>query len=101
TGMHSMRWSREQAVRYMADGMGDQDSSAITEIERYCVWPGQACSYMVGKLTWLRLRERSRQALGSKFDIKKFHDTGLLSGPMPLEVLDRHYAEWTTAQARA
>ncbi|MFB2350938.1 DUF885 family protein, partial [Priestia megaterium] len=57
-------------------------------IERYCVWPGQACSYMVGKMTWLGARERARKALGRKFDIRKFHDAGLLAGGTPLTVLD-------------
>ena len=59
-----------------------------TEVERYCVWPGQACSYMVGKLTWLRLREKAKAALGARFDIREFHDAGLLAGAMPLEVLE-------------
>ncbi|MDB5458236.1 MAG: hypothetical protein JWP92_3821 [Caulobacter sp.] len=88
SGMHHKRWSREQAVKYMADAMGDEESGTITEIERYCVWPGQACSYMVGKIVWLRARERAKKALGKKFDIRKFHDAGLLSGMTPLTVLD-------------
>ncbi len=88
TGMHAKRWSREQAIKYMVDVLGDQESSAVTEIERYVVWPGQACSYMVGKLTWLRLRDRARKAMGPRFDIRRFHDAGLLSGAMPLKVLE-------------
>src|SRR5580658_8256907 len=52
TGMHSKRWTREQAVRYYVDTLGDPDTAAITEVERYCVWPGQACTYMLGKLTF-------------------------------------------------
>lgn len=89
SGMHHKKWSREQAVKYMAETMGDEESGAITEIERYVVWPGQACSYMIGKITWLRARERAKKALGKKFDIRKFHDAGLLSGMTPLTVLDR------------
>jgi uncharacterized protein (DUF885 family) len=88
TGLHDLRWSREKAVAYFVDHLGDQDSSAITEVERYCVEPGQACSYMVGKLTWLRLRERARAALGPRFDIRQFHDAALLNGAMPLAVLE-------------
>jgi uncharacterized protein (DUF885 family) len=88
TGLHSQNWSREQAIRYYVDQLGDQDASATTEVERYCVWPGQACSYMLGKLDWLRLRAKARTALGPRFDIRKFHDAGLLSGAMPLGVLD-------------
>ena len=88
TGLHAMRWSREQAISYYIDTLGTPESSVVTEVERYCVWPGQACSYMVGKLTWLRLREQAKQALGDRFDIREFHDAGLLSGAMPLTVLD-------------
>ena len=89
SGMHHKRWSREQAVKYFVDNIGDAEASAITEVERYCVWPGQACSYMVGKITWMDARARAKKALGRKFDIRKFHDAGLLSGGTPLTVLDQ------------
>ncbi|MBC6982360.1 DUF885 family protein [Caulobacter sp. 17J80-11] len=99
SGMHAKRWSREQAVRYNVDTLGDPEASAITEIERYCVWPGQACSYMVGKMTWLRLREAAKAKLGPKFDIRGFHDAGLLAGAMPLEVLERVIGDWAASRA--
>ncbi len=89
TGMHHSRWTREQAVAYFSDHLGDPESAASTEVERYCVWPGQACGYMVGKLDWLRNRDRARRALGARFDIHRFHDAGLTAGAMPLAVLDR------------
>lgn len=89
SGMHDKRWSREQAVKYFVDNIGDQESSAITEVERYVVWPGQACSYMVGKIEWMRLRDKARKALGRKFDIREFHDAGLLAGGVPLTVLEK------------
>ncbi|HYD44339.1 MAG TPA: DUF885 family protein [Phenylobacterium sp.] len=88
TGMHAKRWSREKAIETMSSIDGSPTATATTEIERYCVWPGQACSYMVGKLTWLRLREKARAALGDRFDLKAFHDWGLLPGVMPLAVLE-------------
>ena len=94
TGLHSQGWSREQAIRYYVDTLGDQEASAVTEVERYCVWPGQACSYMLGKLDWLKQRERARRALGARFDIRRFHDAGLLSGAMPLTVLDDRIGEY-------
>jgi uncharacterized protein (DUF885 family) len=99
TGLHAMRWSREQAIRYFVDTIGDQDSAAATEVERYCVWPGQACAYMLGKLEWLKLRDEARTRLGARFDIRSFHDAGLLSGAMPLEVLDTVIADWIARQA--
>ncbi len=89
TGMHAKKWSREQAIKYMVDTIGDEESGAITEIERYVVWPGQACSYMIGKITWLRARAKAKKALGKAFDIREFHDAGLLSGMTPLTVLER------------
>jgi uncharacterized protein (DUF885 family) len=97
TGLHDLRWSREQTVKYYVDNLGDQEASAITEVERYCVEPGQACSYMVGKLTWLRLRAKAKAALGAKFDIAKFHDVALLNGAMPLAVLETVVDAWIAA----
>ena len=97
TGLHSQGWTREQAVRYFVENQGDPDSAAVSEVERYCVWPGQACSYMVGKLEWLRLRQRARDQMGARFDIRTFHDAGLLSGPTPLKVLDRIVADYAKA----
>ncbi|MBA4012075.1 MAG: DUF885 domain-containing protein [Phenylobacterium sp.] len=88
TGMHAKRWSREKAIETMTAISGTPTTASTTEIERYVVWPGQACSYMVGKLEWLRLREKAKAALGPNFDIRKFHDAGLLSGAMPLTVLE-------------
>jgi len=83
-----MGWSREKAIATMRSIDGSPETAAATEIERYCVWPGQACSYMVGKLTWVRLREKARAALGDRFDIRAFHDAGLQSGSTPLTVLE-------------
>jgi len=88
SGMHAMKWSREQAVKYYIDTLGDKEASAVTEIERYCVWPGQACTYMLGKLAFLKERDKAKKALGSHFDIRKFHDAMLTAGAVPLDLLD-------------
>ena len=98
SGMHAKHWSREQAVTYYTDHLGDPDSAAVTEVERYVVWPGQACSYMVGKLTWLRAREAARKTMGRRFDIRRFHDVGLLAGVMPLDVLERRVADYAAGR---
>jgi uncharacterized protein (DUF885 family) len=97
TGLHSQRWTRERAIAYYSDNLGDPASAAQTEVERYCVWPGQACGYMVGKLDWLRNRDKARKALGARFDIRRFHDVGLTSGAMPLQVLDGVVDRWIAA----
>jgi len=89
TGMHHKRWSREKAIDWMATTDGDVVSGVTTEIERYCVWPGQACSYKVGHTVWARLRSEAKAALGDRFDIRQFHDAGLQAGAMPLTVLER------------
>jgi uncharacterized protein (DUF885 family) len=91
TGMHSKRWTREQAVRYFVDALGDPETASVTEVERYCVWPGQACAYMLGKLTFLAQRAHAQKALGANYNIRKFHDAMLLPGAVPLELLERIY----------
>lgn len=98
TGLHARRWTRTRAIRYYMDTMGAPESAAATEVDRYCVWPGQACSYMIGKLMWLKLRSRSQTLLGPKFDIRKFHDAGLLCAPLPLELLERRIDAWARKQ---
>lgn len=97
SGMHAKRWSREQGIKFYLDHLGDKEETGVTEVERYCVWPGQACSYMIGKMTWLRLRAKAKAKLGAKFDIRRFHDAGLLTGAMPLEVLERRIDDWVAA----
>ncbi len=99
TGMHHKRWSREQAIASMMEATGDLENSVTTEIERYCVWPGQACSYMVGKQELLRLRDEARTALGPRFDLKAFHDTLLGNGAVPLSVAEQVMRDWTATQA--
>jgi uncharacterized protein (DUF885 family) len=91
-GLHSKRWTRQQAVRYFTDTLGDPETFAITEVERYCVWPGQACAYLLGKLTLLAQRARAQETFAEKFDIRKFHDAMLPPAALPLDLLERIYA---------
>ncbi|MBV8975894.1 MAG: DUF885 family protein [Alphaproteobacteria bacterium] len=101
SGLHAKKWTREQAIKYFVDTLGDQEESARGEVERYCVWPGQACAYMVGKLSILKLRDKAKAALGAKFDIRKFHDAVLLSGAMPLDVLSQVVDQYIAANRTA
>jgi uncharacterized protein (DUF885 family) len=89
SGLHAMKWTREQAIKYYADTLGDPETGAVSEVERYCVWPGQACGYMVGKRFILAQRDRARKALRQRFDLKTFHDAVLKSGALPLDELKR------------
>lgn len=88
TGMHAKRWSREQATDYMVEKTGFVRTRAQREIDRYAVWPAQACSYKLGHTEWVRLREEAKQRAGATFDLRTFHDT-LRRGAMPLVVLER------------
>lgn len=90
TGLHAKGWSREQAIAYGIEA---------SEIDRYVVYPGQACSYMIGQLKLLELRDRARQALGDRFSIKEFHNAVLLAGTLPLHMLEREVNAYIRAAA--
>ncbi len=98
TGMHFKRWTREQAIDYMAATTGTARSSVVTEIERYAVWPGQALGYKLGMLKIQDLRRRAEDALGAKFDIRAFHEVILGEGPMPMSVVERRVDDWIASQ---
>jgi uncharacterized protein (DUF885 family) len=89
TGMHALGWSRQQAVQYMVDNSPLRASMCQPEIDRYAVTPGQACSYMVGRVEIQRMRAEAEQRQGDRFDVKQFHSAVLDSGSLPLRVLDR------------
>ena len=88
TGIHYKRWSREEAMAYMKDISGMSDTEVRVEIERYIVWPGQACSYKVGMLKILELREKAKEKLGEDFNIKDFHSVILEQGQPPLFIVE-------------
>jgi len=98
TGMHAKGWSRERSIRYFTENVGLDEISATSEVERYVVWPGQACSYKIGHNEIVRLREEARAQTGDRFDLKSFHDAVLLNGDMPLEVLAGVVADWVRAR---
>ena len=96
TGMHFKRWTREEAIDYMKKITGMSDTEVTVEIERYIVWPGQACSYKVGMLKILELREKAKQALGESFDIRDFHSVVLDHGEPPLFIVEELVNEMTS-----
>jgi uncharacterized protein (DUF885 family) len=98
TGMHAKRWSREQSIDYMRARTGMPAAEVTREIERYVVWPGQATSYKVGQLAILRLRDKAEQALGPKFELRRFHEVVLMNGSMPLSVLESVVDEWIATE---
>src|SRR3954469_21200014 len=98
TGIHSKRWSREQATDYMVRTTGYAHARSQREVERYCTQMGQACSYKVGHTAWVRARDEAKKKLGAKFDLKQFHEV-LREGAMPLSILERRIRERAAAIA--
>jgi len=94
TGMHYKKWTREEAMEYMKETTGMSDTEVRVEIERYIVWPAQATSYKMGMLKILELRQKAKDALGEKFDIRKFHTIVLDQGIVPLFILEDIINEW-------
>ncbi len=98
TGIHSMGWTRQQAIDYMATRTALPLHEVETEIDRYISWPGQALSYKLGDLKIKELRKRAEQALGNRFDVREFHDVVLGSGSVPLNVLEDNVVRWIGTQ---
>ena len=94
TGIHHKRWSREQAVAWFKTNTPVTEGDIQSQVERYVVYPGQATAYTVGMLKIEELRARSETALGSRFDIRAFHDVVLKSGPVPLDTLEQNVVRW-------
>jgi len=89
TGIHAKKWTRQEAIDYMEAHTANAHESIVSEVERYIVMPGQACAYKIGEIKMVELRDKARDALGSKFDLRKFHDVVLKNGGMPLNLLER------------
>ena len=98
TGMHSLGWSRDQAIQFFKENSSKSEHDIEVEIDRYIVWPGQALAYKLGELKIKELRAYATRELGNKFDVRLFHDEVLRNGAVPLSVLDDHIKAWVTAQ---
>jgi uncharacterized protein (DUF885 family) len=98
SGIHHKRWSREQAMAWLTENTPNPPGDIEKAIERYIVYPGQATAYMIGKLKIMELREKARGELGTKFDIREFHDVILTSGPVPLSIMEENVGQWIAAR---
>jgi uncharacterized protein (DUF885 family) len=99
TGMHSMGWTRDQAIQYFKQNTGKTDQDIVVEIDRYIVWPGQALAYKLGQLEISKMRSEAETRLGPRFDVRKFHDAILENGALPLTVLEPRMQRWIDQQA--
>jgi uncharacterized protein (DUF885 family) len=100
TGVHEKHWSREQMLDYFHRYTAMDEPNVQSEVDRYIAWPGQALAYKLGQLEILKLREKTRQKLGDKFDIRAFHDEVLGNGALPLDVLDSEVNAWISGQGK-
>jgi len=98
TGVHEKHWSRDQMVDYFLRYTAMDEPNVQSEVDRYIAWPGQALAYKLGQLEILKLRDEAHQKLGSKFDLRAFHDEVLGNGALPLDVLHTEVEEWITRQ---
>jgi uncharacterized protein (DUF885 family) len=94
TGIHSMGWTRQQAIDFMVEQTGMDRGFLSAEVDRYVSDPGQALGYMIGALEFKRLREHAKAKLGERFDLRRFHNAVLDNGPLPLGVLDKVVDDW-------
>jgi uncharacterized protein (DUF885 family) len=94
TGMHSMGWTRQQAIDFFHENTGKTDQDITVEVDRYIVWPGQALAYKLGQLKIRELRGRAEKELGNKFNVRAFHDAVLEQGAVPLSFLETHMNSW-------
>ncbi|MBC8027101.1 MAG: DUF885 domain-containing protein [Steroidobacteraceae bacterium] len=99
TGMHSFKWTRDQAIYYFKQNTGKSDLDITNEIDRYISWPGQALAYKIGQLRIQALRAEAEKALGDRFDVRAFHDQLLGMGALPLSVLETEMRSWIAAQS--
>ncbi len=97
SGIHAKGWTREQAIKYMLDNSSMGETDAKNEVERYIVWPGQALAYKIGQLTILRLRAKAEAAMGPRFNLKDFHAQVLMTGALPMVVLEKKIDDWIAA----
>lgn len=98
TGLHAKGWTRDQAIQYMLTNSAMGQTDATAEVERYIAMPGQALAYKIGQLTLTRLRQTAETRLGPKFNIRAFHEQVLMSGALPLSVLETKIEDWIKSQ---
>jgi uncharacterized protein (DUF885 family) len=101
TGLHTMGWTRQQAIDYMRDNSAKPGHDAEVEVDRYIVWPAGACVYKIGQMKIRELRTYAERELGPRFDVRAFHDQLLGHGQLPLRLLEKNVKAWVAEQKAA
>jgi uncharacterized protein (DUF885 family) len=99
TGIHSLKWTRDQAIRFLKNNTASSEQDIVSEVDRYIAWPGQALAYKLGELKIRELRTKAEKKLKRLFEIRKFHDELLNDGALPLDILQAKMGRWTTEMA--
>ena len=94
TGLHSMNWTRDQAIKYFEENTGNPLHDVEVEVDRYIVWPSQALGYKIGQMKIRELRSYAEKELGEKFDLRAFHDEVVENGVLPLSVPETILKDW-------
>jgi uncharacterized protein (DUF885 family) len=100
TGIHSLKWTRDRAIKFMKNNTASSEQDIVSEVDRYIAWPGQALAYKIGELRIRELRVKAEKKLKKRFDIRKFHDELLNDGALPLDILQAKMSRWTAGIAR-
>lgn len=99
TGIHSMKWSRDQAIKFLKSNTAITDQEVTSEVDRYIAWPGQALAYKIGQMRICRLRNRAERLQKARFDLRKFHDELLNEGALPLDLLEEKMDSYISARS--
>ncbi|TMI51575.1 DUF885 domain-containing protein, partial [Candidatus Bathyarchaeota archaeon] len=99
TGIHSMKWTREQAIRFLKENTATTEQDIVSEVDRYIAWPGQALAYKIGEMKIRELRAKVEKKQKRKFEIRRFHDELLNDGALPLDLLAKKMTSWLGVSA--
>ena len=99
TGIHSMKWTRDQAIRFLKENTATTEQDIVSEVDRYIAWPGQALAYKIGEMKIRELRAKAEKKQKRKFEIRKFHDELLNDGALPLDLLAKKMTSWLGVRA--